>query len=499
MSVDDIDEKGGERQHEEPSSSHIVPASLEDGETSPTIDYAAEARLVRKLDLYIIPPTMLLYLFSFLDRVNIGNARLYGMEEDLGLHGSQYQTAVSLLFVTYVLAETPSNLVLKKLRPSRWMAFITTSWGIIATLTGLVQNYGGLIVCRLLLGAVEAGLFPGMTIYLTLFYTKKELALRVGYLFVSAALAGSVGGLLAYGIGFMDGVDGQKGWRWIMIIEGLPSFVLGIAVYFWLADDPETAYYLTNGEKELMLIRKRRQVGHTSSADLLHKEDVIKAFKDWRIWMFAVGQFGVDTMLYGYSTFLPTIIKGLGKWSTAQTQALTVPCYALGAITYLVVARLSDRFQRRALAAVTFAFVSIIGYIILMTPVSAGVHFFACFLVSMGLYVAVGIPLAWLPSNLPRYGKRTTASGIQLTVGNAAGISAPFLYKTTDAPRYIRGHAVSLAMVAMAAVIYAGMSVYFIARNKKRQAGKEDERMVGKTEEAIAEMGDENPRFVFTH
>jgi fucose permease len=94
-------------------------------------------------------------------RVNIGNARLYGLEEDLGMDSTQFQTAVSILFVTYILSEIPSNLVLKKLRPSRWIAFITVAWGIIATLTGIVQSYGGLIACRLLLGAVEGGLFPG--------------------------------------------------------------------------------------------------------------------------------------------------------------------------------------------------------------------------------------------------------------------------------------------------------------------------------------------------
>jgi len=289
---------------------------------------------------------MLLYLFSFLDRVNIGNARLYGFEEDLGITSTQYSTAVSLLFVTYVLCETPSNLIIRRLRPSRYIAFITTCWGIVATLSGLVQNYGGLIACRLILGALEAGLFPGMTLYLTVFYTKRQLALRVGYLFVSAAIAGSVGGLLAYGIGFMDGVQGYRGWRWIFIIEGLPSFVLGIAVYFWLADDPETAYYLSPEERQLMITQKRRHVGHTASGDLLHKKDVYKAFKDWKVWMFAAGQFGVDTVLYGYSTFLPTIIKGLGKWSTAEVQALTVPCYALGAITYLVVAHVSILFPK---------------------------------------------------------------------------------------------------------------------------------------------------------
>jgi len=127
------------------------------------IDHAAEARLVRKLDKHIVPAVLLLYLVSFLDRVNIGNARLYGLEEDLGLEGSQFQIAVSLVFVTYILCELPSNMVIKRLRPSRWIAFITVSWGIVATLTGLAQNFAGLVVCRLILGALEAGLFPGMS------------------------------------------------------------------------------------------------------------------------------------------------------------------------------------------------------------------------------------------------------------------------------------------------------------------------------------------------
>jgi MFS family permease len=237
--------------------------------------------------------------------VNIGNARLYGLEEDLGLEGDQFQISVSILFVTYVLSELPSNLVIKKLRPSRWIAFITTGWGIVATLTGVVQSYGGLIACRLVLGALEGGLFPGLTIYLTLFYTRKEIALRVGYLFVSAAIAGSLGGLLAYGIGFMDGVQGQRGWRWIMIIEGLPTVVLGIASWWWLADSPETARYLSEEERRVMMLRKQRQVGHTTSADEFHKADVVAGLKDWKIWAFCIGQFGVDTMLYGYSVRLP--------------------------------------------------------------------------------------------------------------------------------------------------------------------------------------------------
>lgn len=150
-----VDEKAAVRREDDPI---IMPVDIEQ---LPEIDHDAEARLTRKLDLYIVPPTMLLYLFSFLDRVNIGNARLYGLEEDLGMTSTQYSTAVSLLFVTYLIFETPSNLIIRRLRPSRYISFITTAWAIVATLSGLVQSYGGLIACRLILGALEAGLFPG--------------------------------------------------------------------------------------------------------------------------------------------------------------------------------------------------------------------------------------------------------------------------------------------------------------------------------------------------
>jgi hypothetical protein len=291
-----------------------------------------------------------------------------------------------------------------------------------------VQSYGGLIACRLLLGAVEGGLFPGMAVYLTFFYTKRELALRIGYLFVSAALAGACGGLLAYAIGHMDGIAGQRGWRWIMILEGIPTFVLGIATWWVLPDSPETAYFLDADEKAYAAARLKRQTGYTKSAAEFHWEDVRKCFKDWKVWLFCFAQFGSDTMLYGFSTFLPTIIRAImPKASSATVQVLTIPCYALGAITYLVVAHFSDKQQKRAFYSIILGVVSIIGYAMLISPSSSATHYAGCFLVAMGLYVCVGIPLAWLPTNLPRYGKRTSATGLQLSIGNCAGIMSSFV------------------------------------------------------------------------
>ncbi|KAF8448496.1 inner membrane transporter yfaV [Kalaharituber pfeilii] len=467
-----------------------------DGE-SPRLEYLEkdhlyEKHLVRKLDRNIVPIVMALYLFSFLDRVNIGNARLYGMESDLGLVGMQFQTAVSILFVTYILFEIPSNLVLKKFHPRRYIAGIAIGWGIVATLTGIVQSYAGLIAVRLVLGALEAGLFPGLAVYLTLFYTKRELALRIGYLFVSAALAGACGGLLAYCIGFMDGIAGMRGWRWILILEGIPTVFIGITTFFVLADGPETAAYLTPEEKGFMHERMLREQGLTAEAMKFHWQDVKKCFLDWRCHAFALGQFGVDTMLYGFSTFLPTIIKSIGTWTVPQVQALTIPCYCLGAVTYLLVAYLSDKYLQRSFPTVVFALVSVLGYLLLLLPLSAAGHYSACFLVAMGLYVAVGLPLSWLPSNCPRYGKRTAASGWQLSWGNCAGIVTPFIYPTSSAPRYILGHAVTLAMVLFGAVMYSILWISYLQANKAREEGKEDYKAEGKTEDEVREMGDES-------
>lgn len=337
-----------------------------------------------------------------------------------------------------------------------------------------------------------------MLTYLTMFYNKRELALRTGYLFSSAAVAGAFGGLLAYGIGFMDGICNLRGWRWIMIIEGIPAVLIGVVTWIFLADDPDTAYYLNKEEKELAVQMRSRHVGQTASAQQFHWADVKEGMMDWKIYAFSIGQFGVDTMLYGYSTFLPTIIEGMGSWSTAEVQALTIPCYALGAITYLIVAWLSDRFQRRSLFSCIFCVVSVVGYGILISDTPSGVHYFGALLVAMGLYVAVGLPLAWLPTNLPRYGKRTFATGLQLTFGNVSGVMSPFLYKTAEGPRYVRGNTVTLALVAFGGIVWGLMWVYYHTQNRRRAQGKDDDKIAGMSEEDVQEMGEKSPRFVYS-
>ncbi|ETS78525.1 hypothetical protein PFICI_10587 [Pestalotiopsis fici W106-1] len=454
--------------------------------------------LTRKLDARLIPTMMMMYLLSFLDRVNIGNARLYGLEEDLGLTSNQYQVCVSILFVTYCLFEVPSNLVLKKIRPHRYLAGLCFAWGILATLTGIVQGYHGLIAIRLVLGVVEAGLFPGMVMYLTMFYPRNQLAVRIGYLFIASAIAGAVGGMIAYGIGFMDDLAGLRAWRWLMILEGIPSVLLSIVVYLILPASLAEARFLTPQERDQIVHERHEEIGQTFESEKFHWKDVVEGILDWHVWVFSLAGFTNDIMFYGFSTFLPTIISSLGTWSTVESQALTVPVYALGTGVYIAIASFSDKKQRRGIYAAAFGCITLIGYIMLAVNKGPAVSYTGTFVVAAGLYVMVGLPLAWLPGNKPRYAKRALATGMQYTIGNTAGIAMPWLFRKEDAPKFRTGYNVSIAATCTSIFIFLFMSWYYRRVNKRRAEGLEDWKLEGKTEAEIQELGDWSPRYVYS-
>lgn len=209
-----------------------------------------------------------LYLISQLDRANIGNAKIEGLDKDLGLSGVQYNICNSIFFVPYVLLEVPSNILLKKFsRPSIYLGILVTSWGIVMTCHGFVKNFPGLLVLRLILGSLEAGFYPG-AVYLCTFWCKsshvcptpwspakfasdmpKELATRISIFYCASSLSGAFSGLLAAGIAEMDGVGGYSGWQWIFILEGLLTIALGVMTFFLLVDSPRLSGKWLNPEE----------------------------------------------------------------------------------------------------------------------------------------------------------------------------------------------------------------------------------------------------------
>lgn len=406
-----------------------------------------EKRVVRKLDLCVLPVVMVLYIVAFLDRVNIANVAISDFKRDLGLEDEEFNVILSVFYVSYIVLELPMTMAVRRYGPRLVLPTMAVLWSIVTLFTGFVTGYASMLAMRLLLGATEAGIFPGLNYYISTLYKRGEISKRICMLFVSIALSGAFGGLLAYAVFKMDGVGGKAGWRWLFIIEGLMSLVAGLLSYALLPNAAHTAYCLTEDEKCIAKDRLETGIVEEDAAGKGTKEALASSLT----WISGLVQLGANTFLFGFSLFLPTIVNGMGYKNT-RVQYLIIPIYLLGATTYFLAASLADRFPKKTLYMILLASVPIlIGYIILLTDHRPPVKYMATFLLSTGGYIVPGLNITWLCSiDSPRY-KRAVAIGLNQTLGNIGGVIAGQIYRDQDSPDYIIGHAVSLASLLFAA------------------------------------------------
>ncbi|KAK5195889.1 hypothetical protein LTR47_002824 [Exophiala xenobiotica] len=434
------------------------------GSMIPQLDPKKEKILLAKLDLFFTPVIMLVYLSCFLDRSNIGNVKVAGMPEDVGASAQQFSTAVSIFYATYVTFETPFAILLKKWTPRVLLTSLCIVWSLTTIFSGFIQNVGGLYASRLVLGACEAGLFPSLTLYLTMVYRREEQAKRVAYLFSCTALAGAFGGLLAYALLQMDGVANYAGWRWVYIIEGIFSMAIAVAVWFGLPSNPAEAWFLSAEQKEMMRIRDQQRSQYMGS-DKLDWQEVRIAFKDPKLYLSGAIQFCQDILLYGFSTFLPAILKAAG-YDTLQSNYLTVPVYIFGAIAFIAAAIASDRLQLRSPFILFANIFGIVGYIILLTVSKDGVRYFATFLCAVAVYNGPGLNVTWINVNVAPHYRRATTIGFQQTIANTAGIVAGQIYR--KAP-YKLGHSFSLGALCVSQVLIVVKMLYIKRWNVRKE------------------------------
>ncbi|KAK6224208.1 hypothetical protein LQW54_000357 [Pestalotiopsis sp. IQ-011] len=441
-----------------------------------------EGALLRKIDAHLLPAVGILYLLSFLDRSNVGNARIEGLLDDTGIKFWQI----------------PCNIVLKKTTPKIWLPTLTIVWGIVSTLLGIVENYSGFLAARFFLGVAESGLFPGVVYYFSMWYKRRERQYRVSLFFSAASLAGAFGGILAYGIGRMGGIVWDNGWRWIFILEGIFTVVVASAAFWFVYNYPKTSSFLNEDERQYIQQRL------SSDSDATHEEHfswaaVREAFKDPNCWLYGLGFHTMSLPLYTLSLFLPTIIKSLG-YTAATAQLLTVPPYAFSFITTITVAILSERLGQRALFIGGSSLFGAIGYCILLgnTNPSArpGVSYLGVFFAAGGIYPAVALVLSWPAINVSGQTKRAIANAMQISIGNCGAVIGTQLYRSTDGPRYVVGHSVALAYLVANAAVVAVLYFRLKKENKRREAIAPEVRDVG----VIADWkGDSDPRWRFEY
>ncbi|CAN9305444.1 unnamed protein product [Alternaria alternata] len=433
MATTDLQRSVTDEKHEE-----VQREYLEQDESAETIENEKkEDALRRKLDCFVAPVMMMLMLISYLDRGNIGFAATQGMTTDIGLKGSELNTAVSVFYIFYILAEFPTSLLVKRLQFNRVIPTITFCWGVTCLCTGFVQNFAGLVTTRIFLGFFEGCLFPAMTLFLCNWYTREELGIRIAYLFIASALSGAFGGLIAFGILYMNGVAGWSGWRWLYVIEGIITVIWAFCCIFLVPKSFETAYFLNDEEKTLMRRRAHRTQAYSDSEGSGHygKVDIKDAAKDIKSWVHGLIQIAVVTILYGFGTFLPIIIRNGFNFSTKQAQYLVIPVNVWGAVVYAIGAYLSDRYQTRFLPLILMAPVGITGYAILLSPVSPYVQYFATYLIATACFLCTGGNITWLSANCAPDGKRAASLGILLTLTNIGGVVSGQIYQSNAAPK----------------------------------------------------------------
>ncbi|OIW26939.1 MFS transporter [Coniochaeta ligniaria NRRL 30616] len=424
------------------------------------IDPAAEKKLLLKLDAFFVPVIMLVYLSCFLDRTNIGNVKIAGMPQDIGATTQEFSTAVSIFYATYVAFEAPWAIMMKKLTPRVLLTTLCVVWSLTTIFSGFITNIAGLYVARLVLGACEGGLFPGLNLYLTMVYKREEQAKRVSYLFVCTALSGAFGGLLAYVLLKMDGVAGYAGWRWVYIIEGCASILIAFVVWFGLPSDPSNAYFLNEEERRIMRVRALQRAQYMGSEEFSW-EEIFITLRDPKMYLSGAIQFMCDILLYGFSTFLPSIIKTMG-YDSLQSQYMTIPVYVFGGLVFLLFAYFSDKWTLRAPFLFFANIFGIVGYILILCPTPNGVKFFGTFLCAIAVYNGPGLNLTWLNVNVAPHYRRAAAIGFQQTIGNTAGIVAGQIYRSSP---YVLGNGFSVGALGVAQLLIIVKWLYIRREN----------------------------------
>ncbi|KAJ9103578.1 hypothetical protein QFC20_004734 [Naganishia adeliensis] len=431
-----------------------------------------EKALLWKLDKKLVPWMTVLFTLSFLDRTNVGTAKLAGLTKDLHMTQYEFNIASTIFFVSYVAGEIPSNLVLKKFRPSRWIPAIVILWAIVQICMGLVKTYGQLLALRFLLGLFECGLFPGISFFLSGWYKRKEASKRISVFFGGAVMAGAFGGILGYGLSKMNGVGGKAGWSWIFIIEGLLTLVAGFASPWLVQDWPDQkTKFLTPLEKQMVLERLKADTG-LASQGTFNMRVVKRAICDWKTWLFMFAYIGVAMPIYSQSIFTPTIIQSLGKWSTPQSLLLSTPPYVFAFITTMVTAYLSDRIGKRAVFLIFWSFMAVVGYILLITiPLSRpGGLYFAVFLTIGSIAPCIATTIVFAAGNFGNHYKKAVSMGMVFSFGNSGGIVASQVYQSKYAPRFRQAHGVTLAFCAMTFVCAILLHFGLKRENARRDA-----------------------------
>ncbi|KAH7316981.1 major facilitator superfamily domain-containing protein [Stachybotrys elegans] len=439
-----------------------------------------EKALLRKIDLRLLPSMIIIYIMNYLDRNAIGAARLGGLEEDLNLGPSEFQTCVSVLFVGYILMQVPSNMLLNRIgKPAAYLCSCMMVWGVLCACSGATQGFASLAVTRFLLGFVEAAYYPGALATLSAWYVRKELGVRTAIFYCGSLLSGAFSGLI--GAGIIDGMDGVLGllaWRWIFIIEGAATVLIAAGTYFVLPDFPANTKWLTEEERALAMWRMEADAAGEEDWTTTSKQPLFEGFKlvlkDPKNWILVLVVYGAASAI-AINSFFPTVVASMGK-DRITTLLLTSPPYLLACITCAAVAWHADKVQERYWHTVIPVCCALAGFIISAATEGIGSRYFGAMIMLPGVYTGFNMSMVWTSNtNFRPVSKRAAAVAFNNALATICSIYGSYLYPNNAAPRFVLAFSVNSAMAVIS--IVASTVLHFVLKreNKKLEAKEREE------------------------
>ncbi|KAI0090075.1 MFS general substrate transporter [Irpex rosettiformis] len=499
-----------QKQSESPSPpSHLL--SYDNGIGATHGEATRVTRAWWKMDCFVLPIVTSIFFLCFLDRGNVGNARIAGLQKDLNMSNYQYSLALTITVIPYVLIEIPSNLWLKRIGPNIVLPLMTVLWGIATTLQGTVTSYGGLIACRFFIGLFEGGLSPGCMLYLSSFYPRRQLQLRISIYFTAPTIAGAFSGLLASAILHMDGIGGKPGWAWVFILEGLFTILFGLCTFFILPRTPSHVPFLTPEEKAYvarvlhdentklsqmtsgirasdLTARKTpytdrdhdEDESYTSEkADKIRWRDVLRVLKLPHIWLIGIiaGVFNGAT-LSGLTYFTPSIVASLGYLAN-KAQLMSVPPFIVSFVLAIASSYLSDRYSKRGLTIIVFALLGVAGFGIFLGSHHPHARYASLFLILPGTYAMASPLVAWISNNTHTpYTTRATSIALLTVATNSGGIFSTWLLGSWSKPPGYTSAAWCLGMFQVGIAVCAGVCWAWLWRENRRGSGVGEEQYV---------------------
>ena len=415
--------------------------------------------VVSKVRRRLIPFLFLLYIVAYLDRINVGFAALQ-MNQALGFSATTYGLGAGMFFLSYVLFEIPSNVILARIGARLWIARIMITWGIVSSSMMFVRGSAGFYTLRFLLGAAEAGFFPGLIFYLTQWFPARERARTIAMFMTATLTAGVIGGPTSGALLSLHGVAGLAGWQWLFLLEGAPAIVLGFVVLRVLTDRPEQARWLADSERAALVARLEEDAedaeGARTRTEPPHASPW-RALGNRRTWLLAIAHFTIPVMLYGLGFWLPQMIKTASKGGDFTVGALSAIPYALGAIAMVLAGRHSDRTGERRWHFAIAATVG--GAALAVSTAGTGIVWSIVTLSIAMIGLASMFGPFWALATTSRSALSSTAAAASIalvnSVGNTGGFVGPYLLGAINDAT----HSFAIGLYAIAAMMVAGAAL----------------------------------------